>query len=366
MNDTSKQQDKLSDDFYRRLCESAAVAMVATDERFNVVFWNAAAEAMLARRSGEMLARPLAQAVSSDRRRALDRLLSSVSQRRRTSQFRTRMTVRGQDRNLLVVLSPILDPDRTVRGVVAWIVDETPRRRLAQRLAESERMASLGTLAGGVAHHFNNILGGVATFVDYALDSGDPVAMKRALQMTAEAAARVAKITDSLLSFARPRYRSGDLADLTEVVLTFVHLCEKPLSERGIDLKLDLRPVPVVEVRAAAMRQALNNLLANAEDAMPRGGTIEIGIEREGDSVVLRFADTGEGIPREALPLIFDPFFTVRGLHAGGQQSREGLGLSVVRGLLLEMGAKIEADSSPGKGTRFRILFPAPQRDQDA
>ncbi|MFW6066598.1 MAG: sensor histidine kinase, partial [Planctomycetota bacterium] len=188
---------------------------------------------------------------------------------------------------------------------------------------------------------------------------GDDSAMRRALEMTAEAADRASRITQSLLSFAEqgtPRRR--DLVDLTEVVLTFVHLVERPLSQQDIQLKLDLQPIPTVPVEAQRMHQVLNNLLSNAEEAMPDGGTITIGIAREGDNAVLTFADTGVGIPREKLSQIFDPFFTTKGLVAGGETTNPGLGLSVVHGLILEMGADIRAQSTPGKGTTFTIAIP--------
>ena len=142
-------------------------------------------------------------------------------------------------------LAEVPHSQNPLEKLAAWIVDETDRMRLADQLSQAEKIASLGTLAGGVAHHFNNILGGVATFVDFALTSGDVVSMKRALQMTAEAAARASKITQSLLSFAEVDSRRSDLADLTEVVLTFAHLVERTAQiVWGARLLGDLAPLP--------------------------------------------------------------------------------------------------------------------------
>jgi len=213
-----------------------------------------------------------------------------------------------------------------------------------------------------VAHHFNNILGGVATFVDYALTSGDIAAMKRALQMTSEAASRAGKITQSLLSFAEQDQRRADLADLTEVVLTFSHLVERPLAEKKIHLDLDLRPAPICAVEANRMHQVLGNLLTNAEEAMPSGGMVRICIAPAESSVVLTFADTGIGIPADQLPLVFEPFFTTKGLLAGGDQANPGLGLSVVHGIIVEMGGTIDVQSNVGEGTVFTIVFPVAER----
>ena len=352
-----------SGDFYARLCGHAAVAMVATDADGLIVCWNQEAESLLGRPAGEMIGRPILDVVPSERHKLFRRLLDRTMSRGEISRFEVALPHPQDDGllNLLVVLSAIPDAEGKAQGVAAWVIDETHRKEMAQRLAQAEKIASLGTLAGGVAHHFNNILGGVATFVDYALTGGDPAAMKRALQMTAEAAARVSKITQSLLSFAEHDRHRTDLADLTEVVLTFAHLIERPLSEMGIDLCLELRPVPIVAVEANRMHQALGNMLTNAEEAMPNGGTVTLRLNRVGDNAVLTFADTGPGIAPDALPMVFEPFFTTKGLLSGGDKANTGLGLSVVHGIMTEMGGQITVASPPGRGATFSIAFPIPQ-----
>ena len=370
MNEDSPPRTPSPDEgFYRRLCAHAPVALLSTDLSFRVVTCNAAAGRLLGTPPEDVLGRPLADAVPADRRRLLGRLLRRTAEHGTPSDFHVRLPgAGGKGRDLLAVLAPVPGPDGQIQGVAAWILDETSRKRLRERLAQAEKMASLGTLAGGVAHHFNNILGGVATFVDFALTSGDATAMRRALQMTAEAAARASRITQSLLTFAERDRLSRDLADLTEVVLTFVHLIERPLEEREIRLHLDLKPVPVLAVEAGVMHQVLGHLLTNAEEAMPNGGTIALTLERAEDGVRLTFADTGCGIKPEHQPLVFEPFFTTKGLLAGGDQANPGLGLSVVHGLVLEMGGKISVESEPERGARFILSFPIPdgRRGRDA
>jgi len=354
------------DSLYRLLYEHSPVAAIATDRQFRIVTCNAAASRLMGLSGEQILGRPLAETVPEARRKLLARLLSRTAERGVISEFEVQLAGPGaKARDLMVVLSPIPGPDGATRGVAAWIVDETTRKRLGKRLVQAEKMASLGTLAGGVAHHFNNILGGVATFVDFALTSGDRQAMHRALRMTAEAAARASRITQSLLTFAERDQRRADLADLTEVVLTFVHLVERPLEERRIRLHLDLHPVPIVPVETNQMHQILGNLLTNAEEAMPEGGTITINLDRTDERIVLAFGDTGCGIRQEHQPLVFEPFFTTKGLLAGGDQANPGLGLSVVHGLVLEMGGAISLESEPLKGTRFFISFPVPDQPTD-
>ena len=356
-NDTSMRQSA-GDDFYRRLCQNAAVALVVTDAQYKIVCWNSAVGELLGRQADQMLGRHIEQAVPDNRRKLLRRLLRHTTDRQLTSEFEVSLPAAGGRRDLLVVLSHIPDQAGASQGVAAWVVDQTNRKRLSERLSASEKMASLGTLAGGVAHHFNNILGGVTTFVDYALASGDADAMRRALQMTADAAARASKITQSLMSFAECDAHRTDLGDLTEVVLTFVHLVERPLAERNIKLQLDLRPVPIYAVEANRLHHALDNLLTNAEEAMPAGGTVSIGLDRCETHVMLTFSDTGCGIKPAHLPLVFEPFFTTKGLLSGGQRANPGLGLSVVHGIILEMGGQITVESPPGQGAKFTISFP--------
>ena len=345
--------------FYQALCERAAIALVATDAEMRIVCWNAAAEKILARPREQMLGQPLTEIAPEPRRKLLERLLGRIIRRQETAQFEITLAgENGRERALMVLLSPIPATQGSVQGVAAWIIDETRPKRLAEQLATAEKMASLGTLAAGVAHHFNNILGGVATFVDFALTSGDDASTRRALQMTAEAATRAGKITESLLSFAAKDLHGSDLADLTEVVLTFAHLVERPLAERSIQLHLDLHPVPVVPVQTRPLHRILQNLLHNAEEAMLDGGTLTLRLDQTDTDVVFTFADTGMGIAAKSLPLVFEPFFTTKGLLAGGDRTNPGLGLSVVHGLVTELGGKITAESEPGQYTRFCISLP--------
>ncbi len=355
-NETMKQPDG----FHRSLLSNAPVAVVATDADLRIFSANPAAVRILNKQPKELIGRPLVDILPPENRDELQRQATRTAADRHIAEMELDLPAGTDRRRLLVILSPVPDaPGTGCDGVAAWLIDRTRESRIAKRLAQSEKMASLGTLAGGVAHHFNNILGGVSTFVDYAIRSNNPANMRRALEMTSEAAARTTRITQSLLSFAEHGGKKrDDLVDLTEVVLTFVHLVERPLAERKIQLKLDLQPLPAVPVEAQRMHQVLGNLLSNAEDAIADGGTITIRIDQEADNAVLTFADDGEGIAPGNQPQIFEPFFTTRGLLAGGDKNNPGLGLSVVHGLVQEMGGDISVESTPGEGTSFTITLP--------
>ena len=363
-NDTSSD---VPEGFYRLLCQEAAVAMIAADPDFNIKCCNQAAGRLLGLQDGELQSKPLLLVVPEERRPLFKKLLESTASSMAPSEFDVCIEAPGGPKDVTVFLSPLSNSDGRIQGIAAWIIDQTRHVQLVRKFDKAEKMASLGTLAGGVAHHFSNILGGIATFVDFALTSEDTAAMKRALQMTADAAARASKLTQSLLSFAKHDSDSTDLADLTEVVLTFAHLVEKPLGEKNIKLDLDLHPVSVVAVDANRMHQILGNLLTNAEEAMPDGGTIflTIGPGKDDSEAILTFADDGAGIDTGHLDLVFDPFFTTKGLHVGGECMNPGLGLSVVQGIILEMGGRIEVSPRDSEGTEFVITLPVHLQDYE-
>jgi two-component system, NtrC family, sensor kinase len=343
-----------------RLIESSPIALITADRDLRVSSINPAAREVLGLNNDDLTGMPLVHTIVPRHRRAVQRLLQRVLRDGLTPKFEVPLpTNTGAERNLSVRLAPMKDAaGEQIEGVAVWFVDQTELRHRADQLAQREKMASLGTLAAGVAHHFNNILGGITTAVDYALTSLDFLAMKRALQTTAEAAARASKIVQSLLSFAEHPHRPDDLADLTEVVLTFVQLVERPLAERHIKLNLDLQKVPITEVQTHRMHQVLGNLLSNAEEAMPNGGNISLSLRAENGCAVLRFSDSGNGIPKRELPMVFEPFYTTKGLHASGDKVNPGLGLSVVHGIIVELGGTISVDSELGEGTTFTIRLP--------
>ena len=325
----------LPKDYYRHLFDCSSFAIIGTDCAGIIRSWNRAAEKLFERSDAQMFGRHVQEIVPEERRPLLDRALKRAVSKRQVADFEVEyQNQSGKEFVLAVVLTPVLDESHQVQGLAAWIRDISNRRVLEEKLLEAEKMASLGTLASGIAHHFNNIIGGVATFVDYALSSSNPEATQRALQMTAEAANRVGDITRSLLTFAEKDAHQTDMSDVTEVILTFAHLVEKPLAEKNINLELHLEAVPMVEVIGSRLHQMLGNLLDNAENAMPDGGNVRIGLTHQAEHVVLTFADTGCGIAKKDAPHIFEPFFTTRGTLQGGSQKSAGLGLSVVHGIV--------------------------------
>jgi PAS domain S-box-containing protein len=360
---SSEQPNRDGEQFHRALVACAGAAIIAADTDLVICTWNRAAERMFGRPADQMIGRDLLEIVPEARRAQARRLLARTLRKGTIGEFEARGPARGGvEADQHILLSPVRLEDDRIVGVAVMIRDITARRRIQRQLRQAERMASLGTLAGGVAHHFNNILGGVATFVDYALDSGDAQAMRRALRMTAEAAGRMNHITQNLLSFAEQDHKRFEQTDLAEVVLNFTRLIEAELREHHIELRADIGHVPSLAIDAARFQRVLSNLLQNSEEAMPEGGTITLRLAAEDGGVLLTFADTGAGIPPDVQPLIFEPFFTTKGAYGGGSTQNPGLGLSVAHGIINDLGGTIEVESREGRGATITVRLPVPEK----
>jgi two-component system, cell cycle sensor histidine kinase and response regulator CckA len=275
-----------------------------------------------------------------------------------------------------VSASSMRDPQGNITGFLALVRDvsdrkkaETERAQLQSQLLQAQKMESIGRLAGGVAHDFNNMLSvilGYTELIQTQLAKEDPL-LNDVLQI--EKAGRRAKdITQQLLAFSRKQIIEPTLMDLNEFILS----TQKGLSRLiGEDINLHFSPgenLYKIKFDRSQLDQILINLAANARDAMPQGGSLHIetsnarldeSFSREnflltpGDYVLLAVTDTGVGMDRETLSHAFEPFFTTKDVGKG-----TGLGLATVYGIVIQGGGFIRADSEPGRGSTFRIYFP--------
>ena len=346
-------------EYYHRLVNDSSYAIIGTDCDGIVVSWNAMAERIFNTEASQILGGHIDRIIPDNQRNLVRKLIEKTIVHRQVNEFEIEHVDKNGNKNTLTIaITPIVGRNDQSLGLAAWVRDITNRKTLQQQLAESEKMASLGTLASGVAHHFNNILGGVLTMVDLALQSNDPVTIARALKMTSEATAKMGTITHSLLTFAEKDIGKFDLTDLTEIILTFAHSAEQDLNQLGISLKLHLQAVGIVEVVGSRMLLLLNNLLDNAKAAMAEGGTFTVTLEQSNGYVVLCINDTGVGIQKEDMPHIFEPFYTTHGFDSLTPKYAQGLGLSVVYGIVKELKGTIETTSTPNQGCTFKIQIP--------
>lgn len=257
---------------------------------------------------------------------------------------------------------------RGAPALLLHVTDRTEQRRAAARLAAMTRLETVGRLAGGIAHDFNNLLGAILGAAEALRAAGrlGPAAAEE-LATIEDAARRGAALVSQLLAFARQQHLRPRVLDLNEAVRGIAPLLRRLLGAR-VRLELALEePGRRVRVDPGQLDQVLLNLAANAREAMPEGGTLRIAtghavVLREGEGqaglppgryAVLEVADTGDGIPPEALPRIFEPFFTSRPERGG-----TGLGLATVQGIVAQSGGHVGVVSRVGEGTTFRIHLP--------
>jgi signal transduction histidine kinase/ActR/RegA family two-component response regulator len=245
---------------------------------------------------------------------------------------------------------------------------EEERAELQAQLMQAQKLEGIGRLAGGVAHDFNNILTVIISSCHLLRKDVEQEEAQARVQMIETAADRAASITRQLLAFSRHQVIEIESLNLNIVIQDTSKLLGRLLGE-DVRLVLKLEPnLGNVMADAGQMTQVLMNLLVNARDAMPRGGTVEIRTANvaasrvnrgalpgkpAGDLVELSVRDDGEGIPLEIQEKIFDPFFTTKEAGKG-----TGLGLSTVHGIVYQSGGTIDLQSAPSRGTTFHMYFP--------
>lgn len=246
------------------------------------------------------------------------------------------------------------------------------RKKMETQLIRSERLAAVGTLAGGIAHEFNNINTAVFGFAELALlNENLDAEVKDYLQRIMDGIWRAKKITQNLLAFARAgKKETFRPADLNTVIRETLPIIEGQLRAGGVELVLDLGEIPEIPMDPDLMGQVMLNLIINAHHAMLRSSEKRLTIRtaRIGRSVVVQVSDTGCGIPEENMTKIFTPFFSTKGEHSTDFLQADvkgtGLGLSVSHTIVENHGGKILVESTVGKGTTFTIRLPLSQEGE--
>jgi signal transduction histidine kinase/CheY-like chemotaxis protein len=267
--------------------------------------------------------------------------------------------------------APVRDASGRIVAGVAFFQDVAAERRREQQLQDAQRLQSVGTLAGGVAHEINNQMTVVLNFGEFILEAlGSHHPQAADLRVVLQAGMRAVRVSQQLLAFTRRQVTQPRDVVLPELAAGLLPVLGRLLGpDKTLELAA-LRSTWHVHADPGQLEQVLINLVANARDATPTGGRVSIGVAdvvhvgpstadrgyaiQPGRYVVLTVADTGRGMDAATLARVFEPFYTTKPVGEG-----TGLGLSMVYGIVKQHRGYIEADSAPGEGTTFRVCLPA-------
>ena len=353
-------------DFMNKIVQSSPNAITATDMKGNILIWNQAAEETLGYKASEVIgkmnirkiypegvARKVMQMLRSDELGGVGRLSSyQMVYVRRDGEV-----VEG---NLSAAI--IYDANGKEIASVGSFVDlrdrlkmERALRDTQEQLLQSEKLAAMGRLTSQIAHELNNPLYGIMNTLEL-LKTEIPTDNRRRkiLDMALSETVRLSELLRKMLSFSKPDQEERQPVGINSVLDEILLLHEKQLKENDINIAATFAEgLGLVNASKNQLRQVFLNMVANARDAMPNGGTLSVATSGDTDNIYVEVSDTGTGIREEHLDKIFDSFFTTKGEVKG-----IGLGLSVCYGFIKDHGGDIEVKSQVGEGTTFTIILP--------
>lgn len=361
---------RASDDRFRQIVQTAIEGIWVSDENDCLTFVNHRISELLGYRPEEMLRRPMSDFVVAEE---LAEYQTQLARRRQgeAGQFERRLRHKsGQEVFTFISACPLFDSTFVFRGGFAMITDITERRQLEMQLRQAQKLDSIGQLAGGVAHDFNNILAAIMMHLSLLQQNPglDPETIEAIKELESETK-RAANLTRQLLMFSRRSVMQVRIVDVNEVAQHLLKMLRRLLGEHITVTFEPAENLPTVEADSGMLEQVVLNLVVNARDAMPKGGKVtlstratEIDLDsvrhhserRPGKFITLAVADTGTGMDEPTLKRIFEPFFTTKDVGKG-----TGLGLPTAYGIVKQHQGWIEVYTQPGHGSLFEVFLPA-------
>src|SRR5580698_9073134 len=340
-----------------------------------IIYWNAGATRLYGWRASEALGKTINELDLAMDIKESARALKAVQEQ---EDWTGELHQKSRDGREWIVQSRwtmMRERDGKPKAILVVNTDITEKKKLESQLLRGQRMESIGTLASGLAHDLNNVLAPIMMALEFLRHSTKDAGLQACLETLEMCSLRGANIIRQVLMFARGVEGERLLINPKHLIAEMERIAHETFT-RAIEIRTVLPKDPCIMLGdATQLQQVLMNLCVNARDAMPRGGTLTIRLEKieldeagarkhikaqPGSYVVISVSDTGVGIPPELMDKIFDPFFTTKPVGQG-----TGLGLATALGIAEKHGGFIHVESEPEKGTTFQVFFPAAPSGQE-
>ncbi|MGA8042451.1 MAG: ATP-binding protein [Terracidiphilus sp.] len=344
-------------EFNENIVESINVGILALDLEDRIESWNAQMEAMYALSRAEAIGQPAAEVFPAEFMEALEQVRDEPGVH---NLYKFPLTTRaGEQRTANIAIAPLMSREFVVVGRILLVDDITERVSLEAQLSQADKLSSIGLLAAGVAHEINTPLAVISSYAQMLSKQmrGD-ARLGPVLEKITQQSFRASEIANGLLNFSRTSTTEFRETDLNQVIRETLSLVEHQFKTAKIEVNAELAAeLPSIHGNPGKLQQVFLNLLLNAKEAMPGGGTLRIETAVNGH-VEASISDSGAGIAPEHLKRIYDPFFTTKTMPKPGERRGTGLGLAVSYGIIQEHAGKIEVESAVGAGTTFHLEFP--------
>ena len=338
--------------------ESASDIVISTDTEGNILTWNKAAQRATGYSLEELKGRPFFDYCDQTGAATVGRLLSKGAPGGSSGRIESNLKTKdGRCRPVAWVFSQMTDDAARTVGFVVVGRDLTEQRKFELQILESQKLAALGVMARGIAHEIRTPLAISSSAAQFLMEDDLTPEFRRECAGKVHSGIRKAStIIDNLLRFAHPSAdKSKTPLDLMHVITEALSLVDNQAKVQNVEIRTNFPPEACQVLGVPGLlEQVFINLLLNAMNAMPNGGTVDILAEQAAGEVLVRVTDTGEGISREDLDKIFDPFFTRAPLGKG-----TGLGLSICHSIVDQHGGSIGVESQSEKGSTFTVRLPS-------
>jgi len=362
-------------DFLDNTIQSSPNAIMCTDMNGNIIMWNKGAEETLGYKASDVIGKMnvVGNLYTANMARNVMKMMRSDQYGGKGKLRSCPMTFKRNDGREVegnLSASIIYDDNGSEMASVGFFVDlgemlemNTKLRRTQEQLLQSEKLAAMGRLTSQIAHELNNPLYGIMNTLELMKTEISPDNKRRKLlDMSLSETERLADMLKKMLSFSKPDQEHRSPVNLNTIIDEILLLHKKQLWENTIRIKATFdEALDLVYASKNQLRQVFLNMISNARDAMPDGGTLTVTTTRDSDHVRVLISDTGCGIKEKHLDIIFETFFTTKTDSVKGV----GLGLSVCYGFIKDHGGDILVESEPGQGTTFTIILPVYRKTSD-